>query len=108
MGQKNIIEMDFNSRTVIVDSGVTLPSAIGRLAAGFLKARAYKKSAWQNVKKFMKNDFHFFSGMNHLISSFYKSIADNEPLPVSTRDMLRIAWIMDEIFNQIDAGRGKK
>lgn len=107
-GTKNIIEMDFNSRTVIVDSGVTLPSAIGRLSAGFSKAKAYKKSAWRNVKKFIKNDFHFFSGMNHLIESFYKSITDDEPLPVSTRDMLRIAWIMDEIFSQIDSSRGAK
>lgn len=107
-GTKNIIEMDFNSRTVVVDSGVTLPSAIGRLAAGFTKAKMFRKSAWRNVRKFLKNDFHFFSGMNLLISSFYKSITDNEPLPVSTRDMLRIAWIMDEIFSQVDASRGAK
>ncbi len=100
-GTKNIIEMDINSRTCIVDRGVTLPSAIGRLAAGFSKGKAYRKSSWKSIKKFLKNDYHYFAGMNYLIHAFYESISNDGPLPISTHSMLRIAWIMDEIFSQI-------
>ena len=107
-GTKNIIEMDFNSRTVVVDSGVTLPSGIGRLLAGFSKSKAYRRSAFKNAWRFFKNDYHYFAGMNFLISRFYESITDNKPLPISTQNMLKIAWIMDEIFSQIDASRGAK
>ena len=105
-GTKNIIEMDFNSRTVVVDSGVTLPSAIGRLAAGFSKSISYGKSSLRNAFRFLKNDYHFFSGMNVLIRQFYQSITENRPVPISSRNMLRIAWIMDEIFSQIEIDRG--
>lgn len=105
-GKKNIIEMDFNSRTVIVDSGVTLPSAIGRLVAGFSKFKSYGKSSFRNAFRFLKNDYHFFSGMNLLMRQFYQSITANQSAPISSRDMLRIAWIMDEIFSQIDFSRG--
>lgn len=107
-GTKNIIEMDYNSRTVTVDSGVTLPSAIGRLMAGFMKSKSYLKTSVRNAWKFIKNDYHYFSGMNLLIRKFYESIVEDKPLPISTQSMLRIAWIMDEIFNQVDLSRGGK
>ncbi len=100
-GTNGILHLDFNSRTVAVDRGATLPSAIGRLAAGFSQAAAYTKSALNNAGRFMASDYHFFAGMNELIRRFYDSILHDAPLPIATRDMLRIAWIMDQIFEQI-------
>jgi hypothetical protein len=44
--------------------------------------------------------------MSELIRRFYDSIINDTPVPIATRDMLRIAWIMDEIFAQI-APRGR-
>ncbi|ACY13123.1 Gfo/Idh/MocA family protein [Haliangium ochraceum] len=100
-GTESIAHLDFISRTVTVDRGATLPSAIGRLAAGFSQAAAQARSALDNARRFAASDYHFFAGMNELIRRFYDSILSDAPLPIATRDMLRIAWIMDEIFAQI-------
>lgn len=102
-GSKGILHLDFVSRTVTVERGATLPSAIGRLAAGFTQTAEYARSALRNVKRFAASDYHFFAGMNELIRRFYDSILHDAPPPISTRDMLRIAWIMDQIFDQIRA-----
>lgn len=100
-GTNGILHLDFVSRTVTAERGATLPSAIGRLAAGFSQTAEYARSAVRNVKRFAASDYHFFAGMNELIRRFYESILHGAPLPISTRDMLRIAWIMDQIFDQI-------
>lgn len=106
-GSKSIIHLDFISRTVTVDRGAVLPSAIGRLMAGFDMAREHARSALRNVGRFAASDYHFFAGMNYLISAFYDSILHDAPLPISTRDMLRIAWMMDEIFAQSKGAQGR-
>jgi hypothetical protein len=41
------------------------------------------------------------SGMKHLIEAFYRSITDGAPLPISYRDILLTARIMDTIFGQL-------
>ncbi|RJP77254.1 MAG: gfo/Idh/MocA family oxidoreductase [Desulfobacteraceae bacterium] len=101
-GTKGIIEVDYNSRVVTVEPGAGLPSAIGRLVSGFSRSKAYAKSSFQNLWRFMKNEYHYFAGLNYLITRFYESILQDKPLPISTTDMLRISWIMDEIFRQIN------
>lgn len=100
-GSKSLLHLDFISRAVTVDRGPTLPSAIGRLAAGFSQSLEQARAATRNARRFAASDYHFFAGMSHLIQRFYDSILHDTPLPIPTRDMLRIAWIMDEIFAQI-------
>ncbi len=104
-GTNSILHLDFISRTVTVDRGPTLPSAIGRLAAGFSQTAEYARAAARNAARFATSDYHFFAGMNELIKRFYDSILHGAPLPISTDSMLRIAWIMDEVFRQIHAGQ---
>lgn len=100
-GTESIIHVDFISRVVSVERGPSLPSAIGRLVAGFDQTLEHARSAVRNARRFAASEYHFFAGMNYLIRAFYDSILDGAPPPVSTRDMLRIAWMMDEIFAQI-------
>jgi len=87
-GEKNIMHVDYVSRSVTLEPGATLPSSIGRLVPA-------------------RGDFHFFSGLNRLISMFYDSILDGAPLPISTHDMLRVSSWMDRIFAQVGVGRGR-
>lgn len=103
-GTESIAHLDFVSRTVTLERGPTLPSAIGRLAAGFSQTAEHARSSLRNARRFAASDYHFFAGMNELIRRFYDSILNHAPLPIATRDMLRIAWIMDEIFAQIGGG----
>ncbi len=104
-GSKSIAHLDFVSRTVTMDRGATLPSAIGRLAAGFDQTLQVARSAMRNTGSFLRSDYHFFAGMNYLIRAFYDSILHDAPLPISIRDILRIAWMMDEIFAQIHGAK---
>ena len=48
------------------------------------------------------------SGMKFLIESFYKSISQDLPLPISYKEILLTSKIMDDIFNQIYKGKDKK
>ncbi len=101
-GTKNIAHADFVSRTVTLEQEPTLPSALGRLLPAFNMGKQYRREGWRNVGRFIRSDFHFFAGMHNLISRFYDSILNDTPPPVSHRDILRIAWMMDEIFDQIN------
>jgi predicted dehydrogenase len=101
-GTKNILHVDYNIRTVTLEHGATLPSAIGRLLPAFGSGWGYHKEGWKNVFRFARSRFHFFAGMNRLISDFYASIIEGKPLPISPRDMLRIAAFMEEIFSQLN------
>lgn len=101
-GTKNIAHADFVARTLTLEQEPTLPSAIGRLLPAFNMGKQYRREGWKNVGRFIRSDFHFFSGMHHLISGFYDSILHDAPLPISHRDIRRIGWMMDEIFRQLD------
>jgi hypothetical protein len=106
-GTKNIMHVDYASRTVTLDPGATLPSAIGRLVPAFGQAWQFLRQGGHNTAAFARGDFQFFSGLNRLIGMFYDSILDGAPLPISTRDMLRVSAWMDTIFGQIAAGGGR-
>jgi hypothetical protein len=43
------------------------------------------------------------SGMKHLIEAFYRSIAEDRPVPIPYREILLTAQIMDDIFQQLPA-----
>jgi predicted dehydrogenase len=103
-GEKSIMNVDYVARTVTLDPGATLPSSIGRLVPAFGQAMQFLRAGARNGIAFARGDFHFFSGLNRLISMFYDSILDEAPLPISTRDMLRVSAWMDRIFSQIGAG----
>jgi len=106
-GDKNIAHVDYVSRTVTLEPGPTLPSAIGRLVPAFGQAWSFLEEAGRNSAAFARGDFQFFSGLNRLIAMFYDSIIDGTPLPISTRDILRVSRWMDRIFAQI-AERGRR
>lgn len=106
-GTKNIIHADFNTRTVTLEHGPSLPSAIGRVVPGFQQAWEYLKATGENVGAFARSDYHFFAGLNSLISRFYGAIRDEQPLPIAYRDILRLSWMLDEIFRQIGAKGGE-
>jgi len=100
-GTKNTINVDYVARTVTLEAQTTLPSALGRLAPAFSQGAAYLREGGKNLARFVKSDFHYFSGLNRLMTMYYESIRDGGPPPIATRDILRIAWMMDEIFRQV-------
>lgn len=106
-GTSGILHVDYNIRTVVVEHGVSLPSAIGRILPAFKREAEYRREGRRNVIRFLRSDFQFFAGMNHLITAFYAAIRGEQPLPISYDEMRRIAHVMDTIWRQIgnEAGR---
>jgi len=106
-GTKNSIDVDFNSRTVIVRRGRELPTAIGRVITGFGIARQYQTSAFRNLAAFLRSDFHYMAGMNYLLRSFYSSIRSNSAPPIPYVDILRTTKIMDLIFEELPGSKSE-
>jgi predicted dehydrogenase len=64
-------------------------------------AKQHIENLTTNLKLFLKRDFHMDSGMGCLISSFYRSIRDDAPVPIPYREILLTARIMGAIFDQL-------
>ncbi|MEM9696001.1 MAG: Gfo/Idh/MocA family oxidoreductase [Myxococcota bacterium] len=100
-GTKNILHVDYVSRTVTFDSKTQLPSAIGRLVPAFDSAVQYAQEGGRNLLRFAKSDFHFFAGLNELFRRFYGSIRDDTSPPIPYRDILRVAALHDATWAQL-------
>lgn len=107
-GTKNTAHLDYNNRTCTLDLVPTLPSAIGRLVPAFEQAAQFVKEGARNLGRFSQSKFHFFAGLGELFRLFYSSIENDTPPPISPRDILRVAWMLDEIFAQVRVPQAKQ
>jgi predicted dehydrogenase len=64
-------------------------------------ARQYGRGGTRNIWKFMRNQFHVDTGRRRLMSQFYQAVEGTGPLPMSYREILCTARIMDDIFKQV-------
>jgi len=103
-GTRNTVHVDYNARTVVMDADQTLPSAIGRLVPPFTQGMRHVRQGLHNARLFARNEYHYFSGMNRLISLFYDSILKDGPAPIPYGEILRVSSLMDEIFAQVYPG----
>lgn len=102
-GPKNGLEMNHDHQTVIKIRGSKYKSYLDKFVPPYDFARQYWGNSVSNVHSFLKKDFHMKSGMKFLIESFYHSILDQSPLPISYREILLTAKIMEAISTQINA-----
>jgi len=102
-GTAGFAHIDYNARTATVQPARQLPSALGRLAESALHAVEHAKASARNMGRFAASEFHFFAGLGELFGRFYANVRGEGPEPISGRDILRIAWMMDEIFRQTSA-----
>ena len=100
-GSKNGLILDHDQETLIQLSGTRYKSYVEKFAPSAILAKQYLGNVNRNLKTFLARDFHMKSGMKYLIESFYRSIAGGAPLPISYREILLTARIMDAIFAQL-------
>ncbi|NUP11627.1 MAG: Gfo/Idh/MocA family oxidoreductase [Polyangiaceae bacterium] len=102
-GTKNTAHLDYNNRTCTLERTPTLPSAVGRLTPAFENALAFAAQGFRNMRRFSRSKFHFFAGLGLMFERYYESILKDSEPPVAHRDILRVAWMLDRIFAEVDA-----
>jgi hypothetical protein len=100
-GPKNGLALNQDHHSLIRLSGVSQKSYLEKFLPLKDLARQYRKNVRVNAKLFLKNDFHMKAGLRNLTGSFYRSIIDDSPPPISTREILLTTKIMDKIFAQV-------
>jgi len=100
-GSKNGLVLDHDQETLIKLRGTRFPSYAEKFLPPVIGAKQYLGNLSTNLRAFLANDFHMKSGMKYLIESFYRSIVEGTPAPISYREILLTARIMDTIFAQL-------
>jgi predicted dehydrogenase len=106
-GTKNGLILDQDHDILLKLRGAKYKSFGDKFVPPLQFARQYFSNFIHNTKLFLSNDFHFDSGMKHLIESFYRAIQDGTPVPIPYREILLTARIMDTIFDQLADGRSE-
>jgi predicted dehydrogenase len=100
-GPKNGLIMNEGQQTVLKLRGGRYKSYLEHFLPPWFYAKQYVGNSLGNIKKFARSDFQMEYGKKFLIQSFYRSITDGTPIPISHAEILRTARIMDEIFSQL-------
>lgn len=101
-GPKNGLILDLNQETLIKLRGARYKSYVEKFVPPVTMAAQYVGNLKTNLRTFLANDFPMKFGMKYLIESFYCSILKDTPLPISYREILLTARIMDAIFAQLN------
>lgn len=99
-GPKNSLIVDHEHQTVI-KVNKNYKYYLNHFISPLVDSKQYMSNFTTNIKKFLGRDFHFESGRKYLIESFYQSVSDDAPLPISYREILLTSKIMDAVFEQI-------
>lgn len=104
-GQSNGLILDQDNETLIKLRGARRKSFLEQFVGPLDLAKQYAGNSLQNIRAFLRNDFHPKAGMKFLIESFYRSIVDGTQTPIPYREILLTSRIMDGIFAQLRAVR---
>jgi predicted dehydrogenase len=100
-GPRNGLLLDQDNETLVKLRGKRYKSYLEQFIPPVIFAGQYLGNSLGNFRKFILSDFHAKSGMKHLIESFYGSVTRGGALPISEREILLTARIMDAIFSQL-------
>jgi predicted dehydrogenase len=106
LGPRNGLLLDHDQESLVKLSGARMKSYSEKFVPQLNLAKQHVGNFTTNLRTFLERDFHMKSGMKFLIESFYRSITDDAPLPLSYREILLTAVIMDSIFQQLAVRRG--
>lgn len=100
-GRENGLVLDQDHETLIRLRGARYKSYLEKFVPPIVMARQHLANLITNARTFAACDFHMKAGMKHLIECFYRSIVENTAEPISHREILLTARIMDAIFDQL-------
>ena len=100
-GSENGLVFDDDRQLVIKLSGKIYKSYLDQFLPPILDAKQYLVNVTRNVQKFLTGDFHNDACTRLLIEAFYRSVTKDSPVPVSHREIMTTARIMDKVFEQV-------
>jgi predicted dehydrogenase len=100
-GPKNSLIADFEHQT-LTRVQKNYKSYLNQFLPPLLEGRDHIRNGCRNMRRFVRRELHAEAGIHTLIESFYRSITDSARLPISYRDILITARIMEEVFRQIE------
>ena len=100
-GPTNGLVLDHDQESLIKLRGARFTSYGEKFVPQLNLAAQHVGNFVANLKCFLARDFHMKSGMKYLTESFYRSIQEGSEPPLSYREILLTARIMDEIFEQL-------
>ena len=101
-GPKNGLALDQDQETLIKLRGTRYKSYAEKFIPPAVMAAQNLHNLTTNLGTFLRNDFQMKSGMKCLIELFYRSIVEDTPEPISAREILLTAKIMEDIFNALN------
>ena len=101
-GTKNGLILDQDQETLLHLRGARYKSYVEKVVPPISTAIQYVGNITRNTRTFLKRDFQMKAGMKFLIESFYRSIVASQPEPISHREIVLTARIMEQIFAQLD------
>jgi len=107
-GSRNGVILDQNHEIVLRLKGAKFKSYADHFLPPVLFAKQHLGNCYENFRLFMNKDFHMDSGIKYLTAAFYRSIRENAPLPISYREIVLTARIMDTIFEQVQGTEQKQ
>ena len=100
-GPQNGLIVDDDNHSIVKLRGSAYKSYLEQLVPHLSSAAQSLGNLNKNLKLLIKRELHNDKGMKNLIESFYRSIRDDSPPPISYREIILTSWIMDEIFRQV-------
>jgi predicted dehydrogenase len=100
-GPRRGLLLDDNHHLVVKLNGAKYKSYLDTFIPPLTMSSQYLKAALRNVRGFLGGTFDMNEGMRALIRLFYRSIAEDQPVPIPYREILVTARVMDAIFAQL-------
>jgi len=97
-GTKNSLTVDLTSGAVILHKSGAYRSYLTFVGPPVNSGRQHLENAVRNSWAIARRRLYHDAGMTELVRRFYHAIRNNTPLPVSPREVVLTARIMDEIF----------
>ncbi|OQB90790.1 MAG: 4-carboxy-2-hydroxymuconate-6-semialdehyde dehydrogenase [Verrucomicrobia bacterium ADurb.Bin118] len=106
-GRTGNLVLDNTYRTVLPIRASGLKSYLRYFFGPGAFAREYARNSLQNMRQFIRHEFHMDYGMRRLMQLFYQAIRANGPDPIPMAEILRTSRIMEAIFAQMPVNRAK-
>ncbi|MBV9183933.1 MAG: Gfo/Idh/MocA family oxidoreductase [Acidobacteria bacterium] len=98
-GTKGSLSLDFTSGILSANQTPTVRGVIGSLLSGYSDAWRRFAYANGNAARLVKGEFGYFSGLQFLMSAFYRSIRQDCAPPISYDLILRVSDLVDRVLS---------